>query len=71
MIVVPSYKIIVVAKNNFYNLISTSGQNMIPTYVLDSVYMRTNSSTGENSFYMTFNGQTQNIEERLAEYIEQ
>ena len=71
VLVVPSYKIIVVAKNNFYNLISTSGQKMIPTYVLDSVYMRTNSSTGENSFYMTFNGQTQNIEERLAEYIEQ
>lgn len=72
LLVIPSYKIIVVGnEENFYNLITTSGQMMIPSFVLDSVYMRTDVETGENTFYMTFNGQTQNIEERLAEYIEQ
>ena len=72
LLVIPSYKIIVVGnEENYYNLITTSGQMMIPTFVLDSVYMRTDVETGENTFYMTFNGQTQNIEERLAEYIEQ
>lgn len=72
LLVVPSYKIIVVGnEKNFYNLITTSGQMMIPSFVLDSVYMRTDVETGENTFFMTFNGQTQNIEERLAEYIEQ
>lgn len=72
LLVIPSYEIIVVGnEENFYNLITTSGQMMVPTFVLDSVYMRTEAETGVNTFYMTFNGQTQNIEERLSEIFEQ
>lgn len=66
-IVIPSYNIIVVKENDYYNLIRTNGKEIIPSNVLDSVYMRRNATTGENTFYMTYNGITEDIEKRLSE----
>lgn len=71
LLVVPSYKLIVVEKNKFYNLIKTDGSEIINGYVLDSAYMRTNTETGENKFYMTFNGNTLDIEEKMLELGEE
>ena len=55
-LVIPSYKILIVEKDKHYNLITSSGEQLIPSYVLDSVYMKSNTETGENKFYMTYNG---------------
>ena len=67
-VVIPSYKILVVGKDKHYNLITSSGEELIPSYILDSVYMKTNTETGENNFYMTYNGneKTINVEEWLT-----
>ena len=47
-LVIPSYKILIVEKDKHYNLITSSGEQLIPSYVLDSVYMKSNTETGEN-----------------------
>ena len=67
-VVIPSYKILVVGKDKHYNLITSSGEELIPSYILDSVYMKTNTETGENNFYMTYNEneKTINVEEWLT-----
>ncbi len=65
-VVIPSYKVIIVEKDKFYNLITSNGEELIPSYILDSVYMQSNTATGENKFYMTVNSKTMNIEEWLA-----
>lgn len=70
VLVIPSYKLIVVAENNFYNIININGKPRVPSGVVDTIYMRTNATTGKNTYYMTFNGQTADIEERLASYGE-
>ena len=58
---------VVVAKGNLYNLMRMDGSEFIDNnFVFDSIYMRSNSSTGENTFFMTYNGETRNIEEYLA-----
>lgn len=75
VLVIPSYEMIVVEKNKYFNLLRTKDSNsgakagtvITSGYVIDSVYMRTNTATGENKFYMTYNGNTKDIEERLAE----
>ena len=67
VLVIPSYKMVVVAKGNLYNLMRMDGSEFIDNnFVFDSIYMRSNSSTGENTFFMTYNGETRNIEEYLA-----
>lgn len=66
VLTIPSYKIVVVEKDGgTYNLMQTDGKEIIGGS-LDSIYMLTNTATGENTFYMTYNGKTDNIEERLA-----
>ena len=67
-VIIPSYKIIVVGKDDHYNLMTSSGEELIPSYILDSVYMKTNTSTGENKFFMTYNNNDKgiNVEEWLA-----
>lgn len=66
--VIPSYKIIVVGKDKYYNLITSSGEVLIPSYMLNSVYIKYNAETGENKFYMTYNNneRTINVEDWLA-----
>lgn len=54
-IVIPGYKIIIVEKDKHYNLMTTSGEELVPTYVLENIYMKTNSGTGENTYYMAYN----------------
>ena len=44
----------------------TDGKEVIRNYALDSVYMTTNTETGENTFHMTYGGKEENIEEWLA-----
>lgn len=67
-VIMPSYKIIVVEKDKHYNLLTSSGEQLIPSYILDYVYIKYNSETGENKYYMTFNNneKTINIEDWLA-----
>lgn len=67
-IVISSYKVIVVEKDNYYNLITSSGEVLIPTYILNSVYIKYNAETGGNKFYMSYNnnGKTINVEDWLA-----
>ena len=67
VLVIPSYKIIIVNKNNLYNLMKVDGEEIIDGYVLDSIYMKTDITTGKNTYYMTANGRTENLEERLQQ----
>lgn len=66
-IVIPGYKVIVVGKDKFYNLVTSSGEVLIPSYMLNSVYIKYNAETGENKFYMTYNNneKVRNVEEWL------
>lgn len=67
-LVIPSYKILVVAKDKKYNLMTSEGEELITSYILDSVYLKSNTATGENSFYMTYNNNQKviRVEEWLA-----
>ena len=68
VLVLPSNKIIVVGKDNYYNLVTTAGEQLIPDNTLNSVYLKTNTQTGENQFFMTYNNNEKviNIEEWLT-----
>ena len=67
-VVIPSYKIIIVEKDKHYNLMTTSGEELVPSYVLEEVYMKNNTETGENKFYMSYNNneKVMSVEEWLA-----
>ncbi len=67
VLTIPSYKMIVVREGEFYNLMRLNGKNLFLSGIIDSIYMKTTAATGENSYYMTYNGKTENIEERLLE----
>lgn len=71
-VVIPSYKVIVVEINKKYNLVNFAegkqGEELVPENVLDAVYLRTDSTTGQNKFFMTTNDNTKvrSIEDWLA-----
>ena len=65
-IVIPSYKIIIVEKDKHYNLMTTNGEELVPSYVLENVYIKNNTDTGENNYYMTYNNKVMSVEEWLA-----
>lgn len=67
-VVIPSYKIIIVEKDKHYNLMTVTGEELVPSYVLETVYMKNNSATGENNFYMAYNNneKVMSVEEWLA-----
>lgn len=67
-LVIPSYKIIIVKKGDKYNLMTTKGEELVSGYILDSIYMKTNTETGENKFFMTYNNnvEAKSVEEWLA-----
>ena len=67
-VVIPSHKIIVVQKDQKYNLVTLQGEELIEGYILDSVYIKINAETEENEFYMTANNNTKvmNVEEWLT-----
>ena len=66
--VIPSYKIVVVKNDKFYNLVTINGEELIPGNIVDSVYLKIEPTTDENKYFMTSNGYTKvlNIEEWLA-----
>ena len=65
-LVIPSYKIIVVQVDKKYVLVTTGGEELTPENIIDSVYLKSDSTTGENKFYMTNNGKTLGVEEWLT-----
>ena len=65
-IVIPSYKIIIVEKDKHYNLMTTNGEELVPSYVLENVYIKNNTETGENNYYMSYNNKVMSVEEWLA-----
>ena len=67
VLVIPSYNIVIVKKDKFYNLMMTNGKEIINADVLDSVYMVRDTETGKTNFYMTYNGKTKDIEQQLSE----
>lgn len=62
VLVIPSYKMIVVQINKKYNLVTTEGKEMIEGDILDSVYLKSDLTTGENKFYMTSSNNTKVID---------
>ena len=65
-LVIPSYKIIVAQADKKYVLVTTEGEEMTPANVIDSVYLKADSTTGENKFFMTnTNGKTLGVEDWL------
>lgn len=65
LVVIPSLGMIVVEKDKYYNLIDAQGKYKISTFALDSAYIIHDGATGKNTYYMTYNGNTDNIEERF------
>ena len=67
-LVIPSYKIIVVSRDKYYNLVTTEGEELISSDILDSVYFKLDTTTEQNKFYMTSNNNTKviNIEQWLT-----
>lgn len=66
VVVIPSHKIIVIEQNKLYNFIGLAGNERIRTFVIDSVYLKKDAATGENSYYITYNGNTKNIDDVLS-----
>lgn len=67
VLVIPSYNVVIVEKNKYYNLMRKNGKDILDVYSIDSVYMKTNAATGENTYEMTYNGKTANVEEVLQQ----
>jgi len=68
-LVIPSYKTIVVKKDKFYNLVTTDGEQLVPDNILNTVYIKTDTTTEQNQFFMSYNNNEKviNIEEWLKE----
>lgn len=62
-LVIPSDKIIVVQEDKKYDLVTNTGEELTPG--IDSVYLKTDTKTGDNKFFMTYNGKTLAVEELL------
>lgn len=62
---IPSYEIVIVGIDKKYNLMKSTGKELIEGFVLDTLYMKTDASTGQNTFYMTYGEKTENIAEWL------
>lgn len=67
VLVMPSHKIIVVEKDKFYNLITIQGKELLPGYILNSVYQKMNSEKDQSEFIMTYNDNTKDI--NVEEYL--
>ena len=60
-VVIPSYKMIIVEKDKHYNLITIEGEEIFKSYILDTIYLKTNTENGENKFFMTYNNNSNAI----------
>lgn len=65
VLVIPNHEIIVAQKDKYYSLITCDGEQLIPDNVLNSVYLKLDTSTEENQYYMTYNEKTINVQEWL------
>ena len=67
-LVVPSNKIIIALKDKHYTLVTVDGQQLIPDNTLNSVYIKTDTATQQNQFFMTYknNEKIINVEEWLS-----
>ena len=45
---------------------TTTGEELVPSYVLENVYIKNNTETGENNYYMSYNNKVMSVEEWLA-----
>lgn len=68
VLVIPNHKIIVVQKDKSYNLVTFEGEELISGTEIGAVYLKQNTATGENQYFMTSgnNEKVMNIEEWLA-----
>ena len=66
MIVIPEYEAIVGRKDGLYGLYNSSGKELILPLVTD-MYVINNS--GENQYYLTYQGTTMNIIEYLQNTV--
>ena len=66
VLVIPSYRLVVVGENSKYNMIGVDGTEVAPPNVLEAIYLKNDVSTGKNTYYMTYNNRTADIEEWLS-----
>ena len=59
---IPSYKIIVVQNDKYYNLLNINGEEMISGNILNSVYLKYDTSAKQNKYYMAFSNNTKVID---------
>ena len=66
-LLIPSYKLIVVQSDKYFNLVNIKGEEMISGNILDSVYLKYDTIAKQNKFFMTSSNNTKviNIEEWL------
>ena len=64
---IPSFKLIVVkVDQKHYGFIDTKGQSTEIPNILESVYLKTDASTGKNTYYIAYNGKVGNLEQFFA-----
>ena len=66
LVVIPEYEAIVVCKDKLYGLYNSSGKELISPLVTD-MYVINNS--GENQYYLTYQGNTMNVIEYLQNVL--
>lgn len=64
---ISSLRFVVVEKDKMYNLMDIKGKLRISSFVLNSVYLKYDAATGQNTYYMTYGGNTANIEEAYGQ----
>lgn len=64
---IPSFKLIVVkVDQKHYGFVDTKGQSTEIPNILESVYLKTDASTGKNTYYIAYNGKVGNLEQFFA-----
>ena len=66
ILLVPEYEGIVVKKDEFYGLMDSQGNELLPI-ALESIYSTT--SEGEETYYMIYNGQIMNVITYIETYV--
>jgi len=54
--------------DKYYTLVTNEGKELIPNNVLNSVYLKTNTETEQNQFFMTYNNNEKVI--NIVEWLE-
>lgn len=60
---IPEYDVIIVGANKKYTFMDKSGNNQILPFIFDEIYIKV--SSGEYSYWMTYNDKTYNVKEYL------